>query len=98
MMKLVNRNQMHRIVFDGIGVLDEEEEFQWLHRAAELGYTPSFIPLGLRYQCGSGTQQSRDKAEFWYNKAKEAGIETSMDYLIDLWQQNWNEKYHEGKV
>ena len=98
MMKLVNRNQMHRIVFDGIGVLDEEEEFQWLHRAAELGYTPSFIPLGLRYQCGSGTQQSRDKAEFWYNKAKEAGIETSMDYLIDLWQQNRNEKYHEGKV
>ena len=98
MVKIANRNQKHRICFDGKSIIDEEEEFQWLHRAAELGYTPSFIPLGLRYQCGSGTQQSRDKAEFWYNKAKEAGIETSMDYLMDIWQQKWSEKYNEAKV
>ena len=98
MVKLANRNQKHRICFDGKRIIDEEEEFQWLYKAAELGYAPSYIPLGLRYQCGSGTEQSKDKAEFWYNKAKEAGIETSMDYLIDIWQQKWSEKYNEAKV
>ena len=98
MVKLANRNQKHRICFDGTSIIDEEEEFHWLNRAAELGYAPSYIPLGLRYQCGSGTEQSKDKAEFWYNKAKEAGIETSMDYLIDIWQQKWSEKYNEAKV
>ena len=98
MVKLANRNQKHRICFDGMRIIDEEEEFQWLYRAAELGYAPSFIPLGLRYQCGSGTEQSKDKAEFWFDKAKEAGIETSMDYLIHLWQETWSEKYNGNKV
>ena len=98
MVKLANRNQKHRICFDGMRIIDEEEEFQWLYNAAELGYAPSYIPLGLRYQCGSGTEQRKDKAEFWYNKAKEAGIETSMDYLMDIWQQKWSEKYNEAKV
>ena len=94
MVKLANRNQKHRICFDGKSINDEEEEFQWLYSAAELGYAPSYIPLGLRYQCGSGTEQSKDKAEYWFNKAKEAGIETSMDYLIHLWQETWSEKYN----
>lgn len=98
MVKLANRNQKHRICFDGTSIIDEEEEFHWLYRAAELGYAPSFIPLGLRYQCGTGTEQSKDKAEFWYNKAKDAGIETSMDYLMDIWQQKWSEKNNEAKV
>ena len=98
MVKLANRNQTHRICFDGKSIIDEEEEFQWLYSAAELGYAPSYIPLGLRYQCGSGTEQSKDKAEFWFDKAKEAGIETSMDYLIHLWQETWSEKYNGNKV
>ena len=98
MVKLVNRNQKHRICFDGKSIIDEEEEFQWLYSAAELGYASSYIPLGLRYQCGSGTEQSKDKAEFWFDKAKEAGIETSMDYLIHLWQETWSEKYNGNKV
>lgn len=98
MVKLANRNQKHRICFDGKSIIDEEEEFQWLYRAAELGYAPSYIPLGLRYQCGSGTEQSKDKAVYWYNKAKEAGIETSMDYLMDIWQQKWSEKNNEAKM
>ena len=98
MVKLANRNQKHRICFDGKSIIDEEEEFQWLYSAAELGYAPSFIPLGLRYQCGSGTEQSKDKAEFWFNKANEAGIETSMDYLIHLRQETWSEKYNGNKV
>ena len=98
MVKLANRNQKHRICFDGKSIIDEEEEFQWLYSAAELGYAPSYIPLGLRYQCGSGTEQSKDKAEFWFDKAKEAGIETSMDYLIHLWQETWSEKYNGNKV
>lgn len=98
MVKLANRNQRHRVCFDGHNLIDEEEEFQWLYKAAELGYAPSYIPLGLRYQCGSGTEQSKDKAEFWFNKAKEVGIETSMDYLIHLWQETWSEKYNGNKV
>ena len=98
MVRLAYKNQKHRIYFDGTSIIDEEEEFHWLNRAAELGYAPSYIPLGLRYQCGSGTEQSKDKAEFWYNKAKEAGIETSMDYLMDIWQQKWSEKNNEAKV
>ena len=36
--------------------------------------------------------------QFWFNKAKEAGIETSMDYLIHLWQETWSEKYNGNKV
>lgn len=98
MVKLANRNQRHRICFDGKSIIDEEEEFQWLYRAAELGYAPSYIPLGLRYQCGCGTEKSYDKAVLWYNKAKEAGIEISMDYLMDIWQQKWSVKNNEAKM
>ena len=97
MVKIANRNQKHRICFDGKSIIDKEEEFQWLYKAAELGYAPSYIPLGLRYESGCGTEQSYDKAVLWYNKAKEAGIETSMDYLMDIWQQKWSEKYNEAK-
>ena len=91
MVKLAKRNQRHRTCFDGKSIIDKEEEFQWLYSAAELGYAPSYIPLGLRYQCGSGTEQCKDKAECWFKKAKEAGIETSMDYLITFWQKKWRE-------
>ena len=84
MVKLVSRNQRHRVCFDGHKLIDKEEEFQWLYRAAELGYAPSFIPLGLRYQCGTGTEKSKEKAAFWFYKAEEAGIETSRDYLMHL--------------
>ena len=35
MVKLANRNQKHRICFDGKRIIDEEEEFQWLYKAAE---------------------------------------------------------------
>ena len=98
MVKLANRNQKHRICFDGKSIIDEEEEFQWSYRAAELGYAPSYIPLGLGYQCGCGTEKSYDKAVFWYNKANEAGIETSMDYLMNIWQQKWSEINNEAKV
>lgn len=98
MVKIANRNQKHRICFDGKSIIDKEEEFQWLYKAAELGYAPSYIPLGLRYESGCGTEQSYDKAVLWYNKAKEAGIETSMDYLMNIWQQKWSEKNNEAKV
>ena len=84
MVKLANRNQKHRICFDGKRIIDEEEEFQWLYNAAELGYAPSYIPLGLRYESGCGTEQCKDKAAFWFYKAEEAGIETSRDYLMHL--------------
>ena len=98
MVKIANRNQKHRICFDGKSIIDKEEEFQWLYKAAELGYAPSYIPLGLRYESGCGTEQSHDKAVLWYNKAKEAGIETSMDYLMNIWQQKWSEINNEAKV
>ena len=84
MVKLVSRNQRHRVCFDGHKLIDKEEEFQLLYRAAELGYAPSFIPLGLRYQCGTGTEKSKEKAAFWFYTAEEAGIETSRDYLMHL--------------
>ena len=83
MVKLANRNQKHRICFDGKSIIDEEEELQWLYSAAELGYAPSFIPLGLRYQCGTGTEKSKEKAAFWFYKAEEAGIESSMDGSVN---------------
>ena len=98
MVKIANRNQKHRICFDGKSIIDKEEDFQWLYKAAELGYAPSYIPLGLRYESGRGTEQSYDKAVLWYNKAKEAGIETSMDYLMNIWQQKWSEINNEAKV
>ena len=98
MVKLAKRNQRHRTCFDGHNLIDKEEEFQWLYKAAELGYAPSYIPLGLRYESGCGTEKSNDKAVLWYNKTKEAGIETSMDYLMDIWQQKWSEKNNEAKV
>lgn len=98
MVKLAKRNQRHRTCFDGHNLIDKEEEFQWLYKAAELGYPPSYIPLGLRYESGCGTEKSYDKAVLWYNKTKEAGIETSMDYLMDIWQQKWSEKNNETKM
>lgn len=98
MVKLAKRNQRHRTCFDGHNLIDKEEEFQWLYKAAELWYAPSYIPLGLRYESGCGTEKSYDKAVLWYNKVKEAGIETSMDYLMNIWQQKWSEKNNEAKV
>ena len=98
MVKLANRNQKHRICFDGKSINDEEEEFQWLYSAAELGYAPSFIPLGLRYQCGTGTEKSKEKAAFWFYKAEEAGIENSRDYLMHLWEEAWSEKLVEMRL
>lgn len=98
MVKLTKRNQRHRTCFDGHNLIDKEEEFQWLYKAEELGYAPSYIPLGLRYESGCGTEKSYDKAVLWYNKVKEAGIETSMDYLMDIWQQKWSEKNNEAKM
>lgn len=98
MVKLAKRNQKHRTCFDGHNLIDKEEEFQWLYKAEELGYAPSYIPLGLRYESGCGIEKSYDKAVLWYNKVKEAGIETSMDYLMDIWQQKWSEKNNEAKM
>ena len=98
MVKLVSRNQRHRVCFDGHKLIDKEEEFQWLYSAAELGYAPSYIPLGLRYQCGSGTEQCKDKAAFWFYKAEEAGIENSRDYLMHLWEEAWSEKLVEMRL
>ena len=98
MLKLVRRNQNHRVCFDGHNLIDKEEEFQWLYRAAELGYAPSFIPLGLRYQCGTGTEKSKEKAAFWFYKAEEAGIENSRDYLMHLWEEAWSEKLVEMRL
>ena len=98
MVKLVSRNQRHRVCFDGHKLIDKEEEFQWLYRAAELGYAPSFIPLGLRYQCGTGTEKSKEKAAFWFYKAEEAGIENSRDYLMHLWEEAWSEKLVEMRL
>lgn len=98
MVKLVSRNQRHRVCFDGHELIDKEEEFQWLYRAAELGYAPSFIPLGLRYQCGTGTEKSKEKAAFWFYKAEEAGIENSRDYLMHLWEETWSKKLAEMRL
>lgn len=97
MVKLANRNQRHRTCLDGHNLIDKVEEFQWLYKAAELGYAPSYIPLGLRYESGCGTEESYDKAVLWYNKAKEAGIETSMDYLMNLLPRMWSKMYNEAK-
>lgn len=97
MVKLANRNQRHRTCLDGHNLIDKVEEFQWLYKAAELGYAPSYIPLGLRYESGCGTEESYDKAVLWYNKAKEAGIEISMDYLMNLLPLMWSKMYNEAK-
>ena len=88
MVRLANRNQRHRIRFDGYNIFGVEEECRWLKQAAELNYPLSYIPLGLRYQSGIGVEQNRDEAILWYNRAKEAGIETAMDYIIDIWRTN----------
>ena len=48
MLKLVRRNQNHRVCFDGHNLIDKEEQFQEVYRVAELGYAPSFNPLELR--------------------------------------------------
>lgn len=97
MVELVNRNQRHRACFDGHDLIDIEEEFQWLYKAAELGYAPSYIPLGQRFHYGTGTKKSYDKAVFWYNKAKEAGIEASWDCLMNLLPRMWSKIYNEAK-
>ena len=98
MVRLAYKNQKHRIYFDGMSILNEEDEFYWLHRAAELGYAPSYIPLGLRYQCGTGTEKSKEKAAFWFYKAEEAGIENSRDYLMHLWEETWSKKLAEMRL
>ena len=98
MVKLENRNQRHRTCFDGKSIIDEEEELQWLYSAAELGYAPSYIPLGLRYESGCGTEKSYDKAVLWYNKAKEAGIEISKHYLLNLYIQTSIKMYNDAEV
>ena len=93
MVRLVHCNQFHRVWYDGLHLISEEEEFCWLSKAAEQKYPQLYIPLGLYYQCGIGVEQNRDSALFWYNKAKEAGVQTPLNHLIELWINNWTKEH-----
>ena len=66
-------------------------------QSSRIGVCSIIHSTGLRYESGCGTEQSYDKAVLWYNKAKEAGIETSMDYLMNLLPRMWSKMYNEAK-
>ncbi len=51
------------------------QAFSWYQKAAELGHAKAQFKLGLCYEEEKGTNKDYEKALYWYEKAKEQGID-----------------------
>ena len=58
--------------------------FQLMKSAAEQGYKEAYRPLADMYHGGRGVQKDRNKAEYWYQKAVDAGDKEAWRILINM--------------
>ncbi len=58
---------------NGIPQRDLEKGFTWLKMAAERGYKPAAMNMGMCYLNGYGTEIDGEKALYWYQKARDEG-------------------------
>ena len=52
---------------------DFAQALNWFHRAADPGYPPSPVNIGLMYQSGEGVSQDYAEAMAWFKKAADQG-------------------------
>jgi TPR repeat protein len=52
---------------------------KWYRRAAEQGYIPAQVYLGIRYDQGTGVSQDYIKAHMWFNLAAGASTGKEME-------------------
>jgi uncharacterized protein len=72
-------------------LLNENQAFDLLQRAASAGHVPSMVELGSCYFSGRWTNQNRDIAVEWWNKASSLG---SLEANIRLATANILEQIH----
>ena len=58
--------------------------FQLMKSAAEKGYVEAFRHLADMYHGGRGVAKDRDKAEYWYQKAADAGDKKAKEILYNM--------------
>ncbi|MCK5232555.1 MAG: sel1 repeat family protein, partial [Desulfobulbaceae bacterium] len=56
----------------------------WFRNAAEQGYHPAQLNLGLMYENGYAIKRDLEKAEHWYKKAAEQGSVQAAEALKRL--------------
>lgn len=52
-----------------------------LQKAAQSGFAPAQVDLGLRYHAGQGVEVDLERAAYWYSRAAEAGEPRAFDRL-----------------
>jgi len=86
-----NANAMNNVsyCFDrGLGTpVDKVASFEWLKKAAESGFSPSYFPLAVKYLTADGTKKAYEKAAEWARKANtpdNVNQENAQKMLADL--------------
>jgi TPR repeat protein len=70
---------------DGVGgSVDEYKGFGLLKEAADTGYGPALLQLGVAYERGAGTGADRDRAIALYRAAASVGAPGARDHLKAL--------------
>lgn len=70
---------------NGEGVsIDLVRAFELMKSAAEKGYVPAYHPLADMYHGGRGVKKDRSKAEYWYQKAADAGDKKARQKLFNM--------------
>ena len=63
---------------------DLVKAFELMKSAAEQGYKDAYHPLADMYHGGRGVKKDRAKAEYWYQKAADAGDKEAWRILINM--------------
>ena len=83
----VKAKELCTLGIDKIDNGNEEEGFNYIKEAAEMGYPEAQYELGRCYYYGQGVTQSYGQAKYWYGKAAEQGYEDAKKALERLGAQ-----------
>ena len=75
----------------GIHMLESDEHWEitvpLFQKAADLGWSSSYLPLSVAYQSGNGTNKDNSKA-FWYaERAIDAGLPDSYFHMAEMYRE-----------
>ena len=68
---------------DGVET-DKNKAIYWYTKAAEQGYGPAQINLGLMYSAGDGVETDKNKAIYWFRKAASQGFREAQYSLGEM--------------
>ncbi len=74
--------------------VDYKESFKWNQAAAQQGYVYSYIGVAITYFHGFGeTEPDLEKAEFWFEKAFQEGLEFNYRNLVHFGTKGLTKNY-----